>query len=75
MSPQMKGVIEKMSSIEGYQLGSESTQNLMGQVITTTKTVQSIEDKDAPEGVYEPPADYEQKPLSMQSMMEAQQGQ
>jgi hypothetical protein len=69
MSPQMKGVIEKMSSIEGYQLGSESTQNLMGQMITTTKMVQSIEDKDAPEGTYDPPADYEQKPFSIQNMM------
>lgn len=75
MSPQMKGVIEKMSSIDGFQLGSESTQNVMGQVITTSKMVQSIEQKDPPEGTYDPPAEYQQKPFSMQSIMEMQQGQ
>ena len=74
MQPQMKALIEKMSSIEGYQLGSEAVQNVMGQTMSVTKMTQSIEEKDAPDNIYEPPGDYEQKPFNMQTLMQMQQG-
>lgn len=74
MQPAMKDMREKMSTIDGVPVMIEREIKTPAGVISGRETLVSFEEKDAPEGTYEPPAEYTVKPYTMQSLMEMSQG-
>lgn len=62
--------VQEFMKIEGYQIKSEVTMNMMGADMKVVQEVAEITKKDAPEGTYIAPADYKkQDKLSVQDMM------
>ncbi len=54
--------VEKLNSIEGFPVLRETTMNLGPETsVKTHERLLSVEEKDAPEGIFAPPADYEEK--------------
>jgi hypothetical protein len=55
---------EEMKKIEGLPILVERTQTMMGSTTKSKDTVTSVASKDAPEGAYEVPKDFTQKPFN-----------
>ena len=65
----MTASITEFMKINGYQVASEMTMNMMGANMKVTSQVVEITKKDAPAGVYSVPAGFTKKDtLSLQDM-------
>lgn len=53
--------LEEMLKIEGFQIRTETTMNMMGNDMKSWQEVQEITKKDAPAGTYAPPEGYTKK--------------
>lgn len=62
-NPVRAGMVEEMKKIDGVPVLVERTQKMMGSEIKSTEKVISVEEKDAPEGHYDLPKDYKDKPF------------
>ena len=71
-SPVRAGLAEEMKKVEGFPVAVERTMRIMGSETKSTETVVSVEDKDAPEGHYDLPKDFKDKPYD--PMAEVQMG-
>ena len=63
MNPILAQMVEEMKKIDGVPVLVERTQKMMGSEIKSTEKVISVEEKDAPEGFYDLPKDYKDKPF------------
>lgn len=68
------GFMKELMKLDGYAVRSVISIDVMGSKINTTSEVVSAEEKAAPAGTYDLPADYSVKPLDMMAMMQKQQG-
>jgi hypothetical protein len=75
LQPNARKIQEKMGEIEGMAVMTETTMNMMGNERKVKEVLVSIETAEAPEGIYEPPADYETREFSFETLMKMQQGQ
>ncbi len=75
MSPGLEKMAEEMSKLDGLVIEEEgvTTMTIMGNTtIKKSQKTTSIEDLAAPEGTYEPPADYTEKPFDFMRAMQGQ---
>lgn len=57
--------VDALDSIEGFPVLRETTMTLgPDTAVKTQETLLSVEEKDAPEGIFAPPADYEEQPFN-----------
>ena len=61
-------IATEYKKIEGFPVLTERTQTMMGQSIKSREEVTAVESKDAPEGAYDVPKDYTEKPFDPMSM-------
>jgi hypothetical protein len=66
----MDQVMEEMKKIDGFQVLQETTMTMMGTTVNSREELVSLEEKDPPAGVYDPPKDYTLKELSFPEMMQ-----
>ncbi len=74
MQPGMEDVLPELRKIEGFQLRQTSTLRMTmtgGTEITSREEVVAFEQVEAPEGLYEPPADFTRSELDWKSMMQS----
>lgn len=69
LNPSIKTALSEFRKIEGLEVLKETTAIVMGNTIKTTEKLVSIENKPAPAGIYDPPADYKREKFSMESLM------
>jgi hypothetical protein len=58
--------------IEGYPVLAETTVHIMGEELSKTDELVSIEEKDCPQGTYAPAADYEYEPFDFMKILQEQ---
>lgn len=73
LQPGMKDLVEEMKQIDGYPVKQIVTLSMMGSEQKQTQEILSVEELDAPAGTYDPPGDYQTKPLTFQAMQGMQQ--
>ena len=57
------GMVNEMKKVEGFPVLTERTRSMMGSDAKSREEVVSIESKDAPEGTYDVPAGFTEKPF------------
>jgi len=75
MSPGLDKMAKEMSKLDGLVIEEEgvTTMTIMGNTtIKKSQKTTSIEDLSPPEGAYEPPADYTEKPYDFMKAMQGQ---
>jgi len=73
LQPGMANVAKEMHKIEGLVVEQEGvmTMTMMGDVsVKTSERTSSIEKLDPPSGIYDPPADYTEKPFDFMTQMQ-----
>lgn len=69
MQPSGTEWIAEVLKIDGFPVLRETTVTMAGSEMTTREELVAIENKDAPEGHYEPPAGYTEEPFDFLSAM------
>jgi hypothetical protein len=75
LQPGMDAMMDEMRKINGYVVAQEASMsmNVMGETtVASTDEVVSIEELEAPAGIYEAPADYTREDFDYMAMMQAQ---
>ena len=75
MNPGLEKMAQEMRKVDGLvvEQSTVTTMTVMGNTtIKRTEVTKSIEELDAPPGVYDPPADYEGKPFDFMGAMQRQ---
>jgi hypothetical protein len=67
MGPGGAAMATEMKKVDGYPILIERTQSVMGQEMKSKEEVTAIASKDAPEGSYDVPKDYTEKPFDPRS--------
>jgi hypothetical protein len=63
IAPGGASMATEMKKIEGLPVLIERTQTVMGQTLKSSEQVTAVTSKDAPEGTYDAPKDYTEKPF------------
>jgi len=73
LQPGMAEVTKEMQKVEGLVVEQEGmmTMTMMGDItVKTSERTTSIEEVDPPSGIYDPPADYTEKPFDFMAQMQ-----
>lgn len=68
MFPGGSAMVAEFKKLDGVPVLVERTQSMMGQSIKTREEITAVETKDAPEGTYDVPKDFTEKPFDPMSM-------
>ncbi|HDJ24193.1 MAG TPA: DUF4412 domain-containing protein [Candidatus Aminicenantes bacterium] len=64
-----QSALQELLKVEGQWIASETKMNMMGNTVRSTTEVLEISEKDAPQGIYQVPAEYTKKEkLSMEDL-------
>lgn len=64
LQPGMTDAFKELSKIEGFQLAMQGSMGIMGKSVDMSSKTVSIDEGGAPEGGYDPPAGYAEKPFN-----------
>jgi hypothetical protein len=73
LQPGMEGQLEKLRSIDGFVVETDTTTRITGETgnaMTWTEQAVSVETADPPAGAYDPPSDYEQRPFDLMAALQ-----
>lgn len=62
LQPGMASAVQELRKVDGYVVAQESVVTMMGNDITSTEQVESIEELAPPPGIYAPPQGYSETP-------------
>jgi hypothetical protein len=65
ITPENRNLVKELPRIQGIPVRRERSQNLSGVWVTTIEEVSSATEKEPPAGLYDPPADYTEKPFEL----------
>jgi hypothetical protein len=71
LSPEQRNLVKELPRIQGIPVRRERSQNLSGVWVTTVEEVTSAAEKEPPAGLYDPPADFAEKPFELQAKVPA----
>jgi len=70
LQPGMADAVKEMSKIEGLVVEQQGVMIMMGNEVGTSEKTISIDNIDAPAGIYDPPAGYTEKPFDFMETMQ-----
>jgi len=65
ITPENRNLVKELPRIQGIPVRRERSQNLSGVWVTTIEELSSAAEKEPPAGIYDPPADYTEKPFEL----------
>ncbi|MBK7643043.1 MAG: DUF4412 domain-containing protein [Planctomycetes bacterium] len=65
ITPEQRNLVKELGRIEGLPVRRERTQNLSGVEVRTVEELVTAQEKEAPAGIYDPPADYTERPYEL----------
>jgi len=65
ITPEQRNLVRELGRIQGLPVRRERTQNLSSVPVTTIEEVTSALEKEPPAGLYDPPADWTEKPYEL----------
>ena len=67
-------LMKRIGEIPGFPVLEETTMTFRGRVTRSVQELKTVEEKDAPLGIYEPPASYKLAPFDANAFMTGQGG-
>jgi Domain of unknown function (DUF4412) len=64
LQPGGAAAVKDLAKVDGFPVQQDVSFDMAGQVVHSTENLQSVEEKPAPPGTYEPPAGYTEKPFN-----------
>ena len=70
LQPGMADAVKEMSKVDGLVVEQKGVMTMMGNEVGTSEKTISIDDTDAPAGIYDPPAGYTEEPFDFMARMQ-----